>query len=721
MNLDIEVNKPTIAIFATGSSVNEAMMTLANDTYNGNIKAVKRSYELNDDHISIHETDPEYCPSDHEIYMWYDSDDQTIYYYSDAIRIRYNKYNSYFYRGLRSLQEIDDIKTDIVYDMYNIFAASCQNLDSIYLDLSKWDVRNLNYIHDGFQNFGNDTKNIELNLDGWTMDSIVDLGYFFYGAFEASEINSIENIKINMNNWTINSNPTITGLLSQFGTNTKNLEINARNMKLTTKDGISEMFYCSCGRTRESIKLDLSGFEAPEAVYCADIFLLSFPQTSSQFAPDIITLDVTNWKLPKANNLSEAFMQVGERCYKFEILGLDTWDTSGVVNMDWMFHYTGWYAQEVSIEGLENWDVSSVTNMKGIFKEFALTANEISLDLSKWDTSSLVDCQGAFFGSCTNVKKCYLNISNWDFSNFTGSSLGLLIDFARNAEDVTIIAENLDFSNLNAQPGFSNIGYNAKNIEVDLSNWKICNINDFVYEIGNDADYFKLNLSNWDFSNISRQVLGYLGKGADYFELDASNWTFNSNSNIVQLPFKIGEYNGFADINISNWKFNNVTSLAGLFKEFAKNTNGIKIDVSGWDTSNITDMSNLFNQACGSYYYTLVHVSGYQYNQVLYDGEQPRSFEIVGLDEWDVSNVTNMAYMFDYAFGYFDEVSLDLSSWDISNVANTSNMFRYFGQYSPSVSLNITGWNIDSITNKDNMFDSFAYQSDDSEVIGYTI
>ncbi len=53
---------------------------------------------------------------------------------------------------------------------------------------------------------------------------------------------------------------------------------------------------------------------------------------------------------------------------------------------------------------------------------------------------------------------------------------------------------------------------------------------------------------------------------------------------------------------------------------------------------------------------------------------------------WDVSNVTNMSYMFDHAMNF----NQDISRWDVSKVVNMDNMFN--SAY--SFNQNLSGWNV---------------------------
>ena len=63
---------------------------------------------------------------------------------------------------------------------------------------------------------------------------------------------------------------------------------------------------------------------------------------------------------------------------------------------------------------------------------------------------------------------------------------------------------------------------------------------------------------------------------------------------------------------------------------------------------------------------------------------------------WDVSNVTNMHYMFDFA----DSFNGDLSKWDVSNVTIMSGMFRGAESFNGDISK----WDVSNVTNMHGMF-----------------
>lgn len=106
-----------------------------------------------------------------------------------------------------------------------------------------------------------------------------------------------------------------------------------------------------------------------------------------------------------------------------------------------------------------------------------------------------------------------------------------------------------------------------------------------------------------------------------------------------------------------------VTSMAYMFKL----TTSFNQSINNWDVSNVTDMTQLF--------------SGSLYNQPL--------------ENWDVSNVTNMKFMFQNS--HFNQ---PINNWDVSNVTNMVGVF--LGNSSFNQPLN--DWNVSNVTNMTGMF-----------------
>jgi surface protein len=111
-------------------------------------------------------------------------------------------------------------------------------------------------------------------------------------------------------------------------------------------------------------------------------------------------------------------------------------------------------------------------------------------------------------------------------------------------------------------------------------------------------------------------------------------------------------------------------------EECFKNTSATTIDgLDEWNTSNVTNMAVMFEDADS-------------FNQ--------------DISSWDISNVTNMRIMFFNASSF----NQDISSWDTSNVTNMSNMFRNADSFNQDIS----SWDTSNVTNMRLMFfsaDSF--------------
>ena len=69
---------------------------------------------------------------------------------------------------------------------------------------------------------------------------------------------------------------------------------------------------------------------------------------------------------------------------------------------------------------------------------------------------------------------------------------------------------------------------------------------------------------------------------------------------------------------------------------------------------------------------------------------------IIGLEDWDVSNVKNMEYM----FWNCETFNSDLSKWNVSNVVDMGGMFSYCKFFNSDLS----NWNVSSVRNMKLMF-----------------
>jgi surface protein len=161
-------------------------------------------------------------------------------------------------------------------------------------------------------------------------------------------------------------------------------------------------------------------------------------------------------------------------------------------------------------------------------------------------------------------------------------------------------------------------------------------------------------------------------------------------------------------------KFNNKT-IREAVKEWLDNEELAEKKyghISSWDVSNVTNMEGIFewasfNQPIGNW--DVSNVTNMK--SMFFDAEsfnQP-------IGDWDVSNVTNMINMFHYA----ESFNQPIGNWDVSNVTNMEDMF------SGSISFDqpIGDWDVSNVTNMESMFfdaESFNKPIDDWDVSNVT-
>ena len=149
--------------------------------------------------------------------------------------------------------------------------------------------------------------------------------------------------------------------------------------------------------------------------------------------------------------------------------------------------------------------------------------------------------------------------------------------------------------------------------------------------------------------------------------------TFNELRKIIEDRYdKLGEGTeqnpiDFNDIDVSNLdSFCNDKGI-GLFSR----TKFKYIDISDWNVSNVTNMAYMFFNC--------------------------KELKSVGdISSWDVSKVSNMSYMF-YNCKKFNQ---DISGWDVSKVADMCAMFKFCRSFNQDISK----WDVSNVTDMSSMF-----------------
>ncbi len=153
-------------------------------------------------------------------------------------------------------------------------------------------------------------------------------------------------------------------------------------------------------------------------------------------------------------------------------------------------------------------------------------------------------------------------------------------------------------------------------------------------------------------------------------------------------------FRGCSNLNISAQDIPNLTNVLTTSYMFSSCALKNPFNIDNWDVSNVTDMSYMFfgsstfNQNIGSW-----NVENVKNMSNIFAGALAFNQNI---ENWDVGNVTTMLGMFQSAKAF----NQNIGNWDVRKVTNMSAMF--FGAL--SFNQDIGNWNVMNVTDMSSMF-----------------
>jgi surface protein len=411
------------------------------------------------------------------------------------------------------------------------------------------------------------------------------------------------------------------------------------------------------------------------------------------FSASSFNQPIGTWNVSNVTDMS--FMFSGAIAFNQPI---DSWDVSKVTNMTWMFKEATTFNQPIG-----DWNVSNVTDMSFMFSG-AIAFNQ---PIDSWDVSNVVSMQSMFLGvNAFNQPLGSWNLSNMNnmFDMFRGTTLSAanydatLIGWATRAANGGALKSNVSFHGGNSK--YCD-GQGARNYLTNTYGWVI---RDSGYDCTGIPQTVVLDNNGvtikWTGTTVtSLRFIQASPRGTlEWFAIVDDNTKHhikeyaNSNSTIFK------NYESSIPINIRPpIPFNNiVTTLVTDMKFMFYPDVSFNQPIDSWDVSNVTNMSYMFrqcgfNQPIGSWNVSKVKDMSQMFFGTPFN--QP-------IDSWDVSNVTNMTWMFGAS-----SFNQPIGTWNVSNVTNMENMFRSATAFNQPIG----SWDVSNVTNMTWMFSASSF------------
>lgn len=190
--------------------------------------------------------------------------------------------------------------------------------------------------------------------------------------------------------------------------------------------------------------------------------------------------------------------------------GIELWNTSNVINMDYMFANTLYFNKDIS-----SWDVSSVESMKSMF----WGAESFNQPLELWNVSKVRNMNAMFCDTLSfNQPLNKWNVSNVQDMSFLFSQTAVFNQPIGDWNTSSVTTMKCMFSS-------------AQAFNQDISNWNVSNVKN-MYGMFWSAESFNQDISLWNISNIT---------DTENMFKDAKQ--FNKVSNTISFEHKLNNSN----------------------------------------------------------------------------------------------------------------------------------------------------------------------------------
>lgn len=351
---------PKTATFKPGRNIKDVLQSI-NPAHDTNIFKHSTTAPANLGDAMIVST----ADSIYPIYVWYNSPDKTIYWWSEADEVYANEdasamfaYINYPVANVVSLIDTRGINFSKTTNMSSMFNSSNAIYYKINIDgMDTGNVEDMSYMFVTGSNIN--TVAAPIDISHLNTSKVKNMGSMFHGSFASA---------INMSGIDTSNVEDISFI---FQDAKKVTSLNLANLNVTKVRNIMQPFVDMSSLTH----LDLSNWNLA-SITSLDAFL--------RYNSSLESVNFTGFKTDHITSMRQMFLGSGVKT-----LDLSSFNTSHVTNMESMFRQTS----RLTTVNLSSFDTSSVTNMREMFSSASSITN---LDLSSFNTSNVTDMTTMF-------------------------------------------------------------------------------------------------------------------------------------------------------------------------------------------------------------------------------------------------------------------------------------------------------------------------------------
>ena len=400
----------------------------------------------------------------------------------DSTSLRLGDQSYQLFMDMTNLERIDGLdKLNLRYTS-NISEMFKNTPKLKYVDVSKWDVSNVQYFYRMFDGASSLTS---LDVRNWNTSSAIHMHGMFKGASKLASLDvsrwNVSNVQrfynmfedassltsLDVRNWNTSS---ATHMHSMFKGASKLASLDVSRWNVGKVQAFYNMFEDASSLT----SLDVRNWNTSSATGMNDMF---------KGASKLATLDVSRWNVSKVQNFTSMF----ENASSLTSLDVRNWDTSLAANLTSMFKG----ASKLASLDVSRWNVSKVQHFTRLFED---ASSLTSLDVRNWNTSSAISMGAMFKGTS---KLATLDVSHWN--------VGKVQYFYKMFEGASSLTSlNVRDWNTSSATSMNDMFKGASKLAtIDVSHWNTTNVKSAYAAFENTPALNSLSISNWKLQNLT--------------------------------------------------------------------------------------------------------------------------------------------------------------------------------------------------------------------------